>query len=80
MGSSLRPSSLLAVINMTASFASAALMPLLGAVIDRTPHRRTFTVGAVYALIVVNALQVRVSGGAGRGRKPRSQLALLSTP
>ena len=55
----LRPSSLLAVTNMSSSFLAACLMPLLGATIDRTPHRRRVGLASAYLLLAVNLAQVR---------------------
>jgi len=63
----IHPSNILALVDLSSSFASAALMPLLGALIDRTAHRRRVGLGAAYGLIAVNLMQVTIKAGGLEG-------------
>lgn len=53
-----KPASFVANIAVISSVLSCVLMPLLGAVIDYTVHRRTVGAGAAALMIVIQALQV----------------------
>jgi UMF1 family MFS transporter len=57
----LRPSSILTVSSVTATAVAAVALPLIGALIDRSSHRKTVGAATAYALVFFNAIQVMLS-------------------
>ena len=57
----LRPSSILTVSSMISTIAAALFLPVLGAIIDRTPHRKDVGILTAYGLVGINLLQIFVT-------------------
>jgi UMF1 family MFS transporter len=57
----LRPSSILTVSSVAATAVAAVALPLIGALIDRSSHRKTVGAATAYALVFFNAIQVMLS-------------------
>jgi len=53
-----RPPSLIANIAVISGLLSAFLMPLIGAIVDGTPHRRLTGIVAAVAMILIQAAQI----------------------
>lgn len=58
----LRPSSLLTVSSVIVTLAAAAVMPLFGAIVDYTPHRKSIGLATAVAVALLNGAQSFVSG------------------
>ena len=56
----LKPTSLISTIAICVSFFGALMMPVVGSIIDHTPHRKLVGQRAAYFLIVIAALQISV--------------------
>jgi MFS family permease len=57
----LRPSSILTVSSVTATAVAAIALPFIGALIDRSSHRKTVGAATAFALVFFNAIQVMLS-------------------
>jgi UMF1 family MFS transporter len=57
----LRPSSILTVSSVTATAVAAVALPFIGALIDRSSHRKTVGAATAFALVFFNAIQVMLS-------------------
>lgn len=57
----LRPSSILTVSSVTATAAAAIALPFIGALIDRSTHRKTAGAATAFALVFFNVFQVMLS-------------------
>jgi len=60
---SIRASSVLPLVNTVSSIFSGLVLPLIGAVVDETPHRRRVGLAASYGLLLTNAAQASVGKG-----------------
>lgn len=59
----IRPSSLLTVANVIATMLAAICLPFLGALVDRSHHRRLAGASTAYILIAINFAQIFLSSG-----------------
>jgi MFS-type transporter involved in bile tolerance (Atg22 family) len=55
------PSSLLSNIATVAGLASLVVLPLFGAIVDHTPHRRAVGVASAYGLVFIKMVEVAIS-------------------
>jgi MFS-type transporter involved in bile tolerance (Atg22 family) len=65
LGVPMKSSSLLAFMGTLGGFVGALFMPLLGAIVDHTPHRRLVAVATGVFLVTINAVQAVVSVDTG---------------
>lgn len=76
----LRASSLLTVMLTVGYVATAALLPLVGTLVDYTPHRRRVGLWSAYVLIVIQAAELGISRATWRvmaGLQVLAQVAYL---
>jgi UMF1 family MFS transporter len=57
----LRPSSILTLSSVVATAVAAVALPIIGALIDRSSHRKTVGAATAYALVFFNAVQAMLS-------------------